>query len=469
VSRHVRAVDASAAPAEPLDAAASLQTWRSRILQRLLVTTAVVAAVAYVPGVLAAADAGLYGLIVIDTIAWAAVIALAAWRRLPFSIRANAFLIIWYSFALVLLWLVGPAGAGIAWLLSVPVLSALFFGRPGALWGVISVVLVGVAFGALLFVAPGAGAVAVPEPPYSLMAWIASAGSVIFLSVVLAVGIAHVITGIVRSAEALRTANDRLVAALADRERLEQELVRTAKTRALGRLASGVAHDLNNLLVPILVAGGEARDAAREGTRQRQRLELVVAAAERARDLSQRILTFGRDAPTDRRPIAVVPLVHEVVDLVRGALPETVTVHASVGDGDPHVLAEPGEIHQVLMNLCTNAARALEESGGTIDVRAGVDEGAAELVIVVQDDGPGIAPEDLERVFEPYHTSRKSSEGTGLGLAIVRHLADGLGGSVSLSSSGGEGAVATLRLPLASPPHGSPLVDDSPAPRHSGR
>jgi signal transduction histidine kinase len=461
--------DAFAAPPEPPDAAASLQEWRSRILHRLLVTTAVVAAVAYVPGVMAAAAAGLYGLIVVDTLAWAGVIVLAAWRTLPFSVRAGAFLVIWYFLALALLWLVGPAGAGIAWLLSVPVLSALFFGRPGALLGVASVVLVGIAFGALLVVAPGAGAVAVPEPPYSLMSWIASAGSVVFLSVVLAVGIAHVITGIVRSADELRVANDRLVAALSDRERLEQELVRTAKTRALGRLASGVAHDLNNLLVPILVAGGEARDAARDGTRQRQRLDLVVSAAERARELSQRILTFGRDAPTDRRPIAVVPLVHEVVDLVRGALPETIALRACLDVGDPRVLAEPGEIHQVLMNLCTNAAHALEERGGTIDVRASVDEGAAELVIVVQDDGPGIPPEDLERVFEPYQTSRKSSEGTGLGLAIVRHLAEGLGGSVSLTSSGGDGVVATLRLPLAPPPHPTPRTAEPPAPRRGGR
>ncbi|CAN5672744.1 hypothetical protein BH23DEI1_BH23DEI1_10690 [soil metagenome] len=425
----------------------NLASWRIRVLQSVLNTTAVAAAVAYIPGTLAAAGEGLVTLIAFNTLMWGVVVVLALAKGLSFEVRALAFASMWFVFTVALLWIVGPSGAGVAWLLALPVLSAVFFGRRGAIAGVGAVTVVGVVFAGVLL-APGvAWNPAVPGPGYDIASWSASAGSVIFLSVLLAVAVAHVLDGMSRSIVDLRSSNGRLEEALRSREALERELVRTAKARTLGALASGVAHDLNNLLVPMLAAGEGARDGAVAGSRQRAQLDLVLAAAERAQGLAGRILSFANDAPIERGALDVVPIVHEVIGLLDSGLSSRIRVRLELETDAAPVIAEPTELHQVVMNLCTNAARALQGTAGTISVRVARDRDRHEVVIEVRDDGPGITPEHLERVFEPYFTTRPVGEGTGLGLAIVRHVVEGLDGTITLASTAGAGATATVRLP----------------------
>lgn len=431
--------------------ASVLDAWRARVLQTTLTTTAVVVAVAYVPGVTAAVAEGLWSVVVLDTAMWLLVVALALGRGLPFGVRAGTFTTLLFAFSSALLWLLGPVGAGIAWLLAVPVFATLFFGVRGAIAAVLAMVAVAVAFAGLLIVGAADPSGDVPGPAYDLLAWLASAGSVVFLAVLLSAAIVRVMGGLARSTDELRRANERLAQTLHERERLEAELVRSAKARVMGTLASGIAHDLNNLLVPMLVAGSLARDATPGGSPQRRQLDLVVGAAERARDLSRRILAFSRDDRVERSPVALGPIVEQAIALLRSAGPATVVFRLELRATDVRVSADPTELHQVVMNLCTNSARALSATGGTVVVGTCSVPGAAAVELEVRDDGPGIPADLVDRVFDPYVTSQRAGEGTGLGLAIVRHVVDSLEGTVELRSAEGVGTVVTVRLPTAAP------------------
>jgi signal transduction histidine kinase/ActR/RegA family two-component response regulator len=419
---------------------------RERLLQRLLVITVVAAGIAYVPGVIAAWNAGLTELVVLDTVVWLAVLGLALWRRGSYRLRSALYLTIWFAFAVVLVALVGPLGGGPAWMLTVPVLAALLFGRWAAVLALAGILVIGVAYGVWL-VAGGSAAGALTGVAYDIASWSASAGAVLFLGVILVSAAGSLLEGLARSIGDLKAANARLEEALGERRRIEAELVRSANTRALGTLAGRVAHDLNNLLVPILMAGDEARSASAVGSRQRQHLDLVVASAERARDLSRQVLVFGRDAPPERFPIAVASVVEEVALLLRSALPRGVALRLEVGAPEAVVSAGRGELHQVLMNLGTNAARALGGGGSTLVIAVELDAHDDQVHIRVSDDGPGIAPEHVERVFEPYFTTSADDSGTGLGLSIVKHVVDALGGSVEVASRVGEGTTVMVSLP----------------------
>ncbi|MDZ7801785.1 MAG: HAMP domain-containing sensor histidine kinase [Trueperaceae bacterium] len=443
-----RADRADASHAVP-DPTTALARWRTQALQGVLTTTALVAAVAYVPGTYAAASDGVWTIVVLNTLGWAAVGILASWRALPYRTRAVTFLALWFAFSAALTALAGPIGAGLAWMLALPVLAALLFGRPGAWAAVGGLAVLAVAYGVALQTGVTTRPPGVPGQPYTLPTWAAGAGSVTFLAVLLSSAILHVFGGLRRHAEELHDATHRLQASLEERQRLERELVAAGKARAVATLASGVAHDLNNLLVPMLAAGTAARDSADPGSTQRQRLNLVVTAAERARELSRRMVAFGRDN-AERAPVAVDPLVQEVAALLRPSQPHGVHVHVVLNAEGACVHATEGELHQVLMNLATNAMRALPGDRGSVTIATHASDEAAS--IEVQDEGVGIPAEDLERVFEPYATGSHARAGTGLGLAIVRHVIDSLGGQVWLTSTPGVRTVATVQLPRVPPP-----------------
>lgn len=434
-----------------------LRELRSSALQGLLVVSAIVASVAYVPGAYAAWSRGLHGVVVIDTVMWMAVIVLALCRGLGYVRRSVAFCTLWLLFSVALLWILGPVGAGVAWLLALPVLTTLFFGVRGAVIGLTAIVVVGASFGvALAGASAGLGAMAgLGGPAYDGLSWAASIGSVAFLGVLLAVAVHLLLRGLERALVAERRANDALRETLAERSRLQAAAVEGAKAQALGNLASGVAHDLNNLLVPMLVAGAEAREAAEPGTPQRRRLDLVLASAERARALAGRVLAFIRNVPEARHPLALAPLVQEVAALLRSgsAATTSVVVHVAPEAQELHVEALPDELHSVFMNLGSNAVRAVAERGSAgvvrfhVDVRSGAD--GPRVVVRVRDDGPGVPERLHESLFEPYVTSRAPGDGTGLGLAIVRHLVTGLGGRVSLLATGPSGSTFEVVLPAA--------------------
>ncbi len=247
----------------------------------------------------------------------------------------------------------------------------------------------------------------------------------------------------------------------AEKAQLEEQLRQAQKMQAIGTLAGGIAHDFNNILMPVIIQTEVALLSVPEDSPIRSSLQEVLEASHRAKGLVKQILTFSRQTETERVPLLVGPIVKEALKLLRSTLPTTIEIQQDIPVDDNYVLADPTQIHQVLMNLCTNAAHAMSESGGLLKV--GLTEkyvGSTghsdypELVpgkyvqLSVRDTGCGIDPSVRDRIFEPFFTTKQRTEGTGMGLSVVHGIVKGYGGAVVVESQPGEGAVFHVLLPV---------------------
>ena len=243
--------------------------------------------------------------------------------------------------------------------------------------------------------------------------------------------------------------------------RLERRLRQAQRLEAMGTLAGGIAHDFNNILGAILGYGEMALRDAAKGSRLRRDLDSIMTAGERGRALVERILAFSRSGIGERRAVHVERVAREALDQVAAKLPAEVTLAPRLHAGRAAVLGDPTQIHQVLMNLATNAIQAMP-SGGTLRVRLDlvpVDAarvatvgslGAGDYVVLqVADSGVGIAPDVLERIFDPFFTTKEVGVGTGLGLSLVHGIVTQLGGAIEVASAAGKGSVFTVYLPRA--------------------
>ncbi|HUT77385.1 MAG TPA: ATP-binding protein [Polyangia bacterium] len=254
--------------------------------------------------------------------------------------------------------------------------------------------------------------------------------------------------------QVLRRSRNELEEAVIQRTR---ELRQSQKMEAVGALAAGIAHDLNNLLAAIIGFAGAARDDLPRDHVVRTDLEEVLLAARRARDLVGGLLAFGRKRPAVRRRIDLGRVVREAVRLLAVNLPDRIAVDLRTGETEVPTEADPGQIHQLVMNLTTNALQAIRERGGTITVTVeearipdGGPGGERSARLVVADDGPGMAPEIAAQVFEPFFTTCGESGGSGLGLPTVARIVEGHGGRIAVDSAPGRGTVVEVCLPLAS-------------------
>ncbi|UEM03135.1 PAS domain-containing protein [Skermanella rosea] len=230
----------------------------------------------------------------------------------------------------------------------------------------------------------------------------------------------------------------------AKRLELERQLQQAMKMEALGTLAGGIAHDLNNALVPVLGLTECVLESLPPGSAERADLEVVVHGAARARDLVRQILAFSRKETPERRPVDVGALLGSAWELLRHALPPTVTVDFRCASG-AQVMADPSQLHQVVVNLVTNAAQAIGDRAGTVTVTVAAAGG--EVRLSVADTGSGMDEAVLARVFEPFFTTKPVGEGTGLGLAVVHGIVTGHGGRIECRSRPGEGTVFDIHLP----------------------
>jgi len=240
---------------------------------------------------------------------------------------------------------------------------------------------------------------------------------------------------------------------------LEHQLWQAQKMEALGTLAGGVAHDFNNLLASIMGFTELALDDLPPDSRSRSCLDRVLAASLRARELVRQILSFSRRSEHRNRLLRVDLVLAEALKLLEGSLPKNVETRAEI-DADVAILADPSQIHQVVMNLCTNAAQAMKDSGGVLCVRTSAGPLPVELAarhrlppgdyltLTVEDQGPGIAPGIMDRIFDPFFTTKEPGEGTGLGLAVVHGIVSSLGGRVRVESEPGQGARFFVILPI---------------------
>ncbi|MFP4040347.1 MAG: PAS domain S-box protein [Desulfosudaceae bacterium] len=241
---------------------------------------------------------------------------------------------------------------------------------------------------------------------------------------------------------------------------MEEQLRQSVKMEAIGTLAGGIAHDFNNILAAIMgyteVIMGEILD----GTRSQRNLRQIRKAVMRARELVRQILTFSRPGGESLKPLQLAPIVKEVLKMIQATAPANIEIDRDIAAYPINVMADPTQIHEVVMNLCANAIQAMGE-GGTLLVSLAVVEldnddlpGHKDVSpgqfarMVIKDSGAGMSPEVGDRIFEPYFTTRPHGEGTGLGLSVVHGIVDSLGGVVEMSSRVDAGTTFRIYLPI---------------------
>jgi PAS domain S-box-containing protein len=267
----------------------------------------------------------------------------------------------------------------------------------------------------------------------------------------------------------------------AEKERLEAQLRQSQKMEAMGTLAGGIAHDFNNILGAILGYGELAHKAAPEGGAVRRYLDNVMHAGGRAKALVERILAFSRSGMGERGPVNVQAVVQETLELFAASLPPRIRLEQRLEAGDAAVGGDAIQLHQVAMNLCTNALQAME-NGGVLEVALVLEVVGQErrlahgnlapgayVRLSVSDTGSGIPPHVLDRIFDPFFTTKGVGEGTGLGLSLVHGIVADLGGAIDVHTVVGRGTTFTIWLPRAGEAKAPSAEDAASLPRGDGQ
>jgi PAS domain S-box-containing protein len=244
---------------------------------------------------------------------------------------------------------------------------------------------------------------------------------------------------------------------VSERFKLEKQLRHTQKMEAIGTLAGGIAHDFNNVLTPIMGYSEIIRLKMRQEGHTDQAIndyiEEILRAARRAKSLVEQILTFSRSSEKKELLQYIHPIVKEVMKLMRVTLPTTIQIKEEIDEHCGLVNIDPVQIHQILINLCTNSAHAMIGSRGTLTVKLAKGERDTEgrdwVELSVADTGCGIEAQMLDRIFEPYFTTKEKSRGTGMGLAMVHGIISRQGGRITVESEVGVGTVFRVFFPLA--------------------
>jgi PAS domain S-box-containing protein len=260
----------------------------------------------------------------------------------------------------------------------------------------------------------------------------------------------------------LSKAYEVLQAETQERQRVEHQLRESQKMEAIGTLAGGIAHDFNNILAAIIGFTEMVIDDVSDNKHVQQKMEQVLKAGLRARELVRQILTFSRKSKAEYRVISLRPLIREIFRLLRSSLPSSISMSVNLEADVDTVYADPSQIQQVLMNLCTNAAYAMREKGGRLEMSLGritlsPGEPLPEaytppgdyIVVSVRDTGSGMTEEVRERIFEPFFTTKPRREASGLGLSVVYGIVKSHKGSIMVLSEPDKGSVFRVFLPKA--------------------
>jgi PAS domain S-box-containing protein len=245
-----------------------------------------------------------------------------------------------------------------------------------------------------------------------------------------------------------------------ERKNLEALLFQSQKMEAIGTLAGGIAHDFNNILSVIIGYTELARDRNQNEDTEKY-LQKTLDGAQRAKNLIKQILTFSRqDDHTEKKPLDIKLLLKEAVKFLRSSIPTTVEISQHITKEDCNIMADPTQMHQIIMNLCTNAAHAMKQTGGILKIELTNIELAKDEIphhpelqpghyikLTISDTGYGIDPAIVQRVFDPFFTTKSVDEGTGLGLSVVYGIVKGHGGVINVYSEQGKGATFNIYLP----------------------
>ena len=248
----------------------------------------------------------------------------------------------------------------------------------------------------------------------------------------------------------------------AEKEYLQSQLIHAQKMEAIGTLAGGIAHDFNNILGAMLGYAEMVREDSPEGSLAAKDLDQVLTAGHRAKELVKQILAFSRQTETVKILLQPAVIVKEAIKLLRASIPTTIAIDQDIETQTGLILVDPTQIHQILMNLCTNAFHAMEIDGGTLSISLKtITLSQKELIheprllpgdyiqLSVGDTGTGIEPEIQKKIFDPYFTTKETGKGTGMGLAITHGIIKSYGGMITCDSRLGEGTVFKINFPIS--------------------
>ena len=259
----------------------------------------------------------------------------------------------------------------------------------------------------------------------------------------------------------------------AENQELERRVRRSQKLDTIGTLAGGIAHDFNNILTPIMGYAEIAEDRTDASDPLHSDLGRILSAAQRAKELIDRILLFSRQTEKERKPVRIQSIAHEAIQLLRSSIPATIAIDEQIDSSCGWVFADEAQIHEVIVNICTNAYHAMEGGTGTLTI--GVEpveldadaarmhpnlEEAEYVRISIRDTGSGMDSETQERIFEPFFTTKTIGKGTGMGLSVVHGIVQSHHGEVVVHSTPGEGTVFEVYLPVTAE-EARPLPEDS--------
>lgn len=252
----------------------------------------------------------------------------------------------------------------------------------------------------------------------------------------------------------------------ADEEKkvMEQQLQQSQKMKALGKLAGGIAHDFNNLLAIIIGFAEMAKDNIPESNPALKDINEILNASNNAKELVKQILAFSRKSVPQKTYLSIGPLLEQALTMLRSSIPSTIDIQSKIDPNCGDIFADTSQIIQVILNLCTNAAQAMEGQNGILKVSLtgveSLDQNGQEqdrmlkgsyIRLTVSDTGEGIDEASLENIFDPYFTTKKLGKGTGMGLAMVHGIVKNHGGTIAVHSKPGEGSTFIVRLPQAEP------------------
>lgn len=246
----------------------------------------------------------------------------------------------------------------------------------------------------------------------------------------------------------------------AERKRLEEQLLQSQKMESIGTLAGGIAHEFNNLLMIIMGNHDLIAEKMPKSNPIFENLKAARTAGYRAREVVSQLLDFSRKSPVAKKKLDLVPVISKTLKLIRSLIPANIDIQKDMADHLDVVFADATQVHQVMINLCGNAAEAMREQGGILSIRVcneTLDKHTVKnhptlkpgrhVKIVIRDTGQGMEPETLVQIFDPYFTTKPVGSGTGMGLAVVYGIVDQHRGEITADSRPGKGSVFTLRLP----------------------
>ena len=250
-----------------------------------------------------------------------------------------------------------------------------------------------------------------------------------------------------------------LIRDISERIKLRSQLLQAQKIESIGTLAGGIAHDFNNILYPIIGFTEMSIEELPDNNPVQENLDDILKGAKRARDLVKQILSFSSQRDLEQKALPLQPLIDETLKLLRSIIPSNIEIQKEMIEEQAYIFANTTEIHEIIMNLSTNAYHSMEENGGILKVSLNKEQPGSEhnlpllreyCCLGVHDEGTGISPEIINDIFDPYFTTKEQGKGSGLGLSVIHGIIKSYKGAIDIQSKAGKGTLVKVYLPLSS-------------------